>query len=144
MILILSWKSSFLVWSTKFFKIFYLSFLLCMELIRKGVITCWLWCWIPSIKSICVVITYLGHENLTTLVINYDEQLLTLLLLEVNYKVKWCLLRLIMFYEFASFVDFQDYFNKLTQMKTTTRTLWVNNLVDFIIILLLHKFANVF
>ncbi len=42
----------------------------------------------PKYKSMCVVITYLGHEIITSLVINYDEQLLVLLLLEVNYKVK--------------------------------------------------------
>jgi len=42
----------------------------------------------PKYKSMSVVITYLGHEIVTTLVINYNEQLLLLLLLEVNYKVK--------------------------------------------------------
>jgi hypothetical protein len=38
----------------------------------------------PRYKSMSVVITYLGHEIITTLVINYNEQLLLLLLLEVN------------------------------------------------------------
>jgi hypothetical protein len=34
----------------------------------------------PKYKSICLVTTYLGHEATTTLMANYDEQLLPLLL----------------------------------------------------------------
>ncbi len=37
----------------------------------------------PKYKSMCLVITYLGHEATTTLVVDYDKQLLLLLLLEV-------------------------------------------------------------
>jgi hypothetical protein len=34
----------------------------------------------PKYKNICLVTTYLGHEPTTTLVADYDEQLLLLLL----------------------------------------------------------------
>jgi hypothetical protein len=62
----------------------------------------------PKYKNMCLVITYLGHEATTTLVANYDEQLLLPLLLDA-YKG---LLPNRMDYldEFASLVDFQDLF----------------------------------
>jgi hypothetical protein len=37
----------------------------------------------PKYKIMCLVITYLGHEAIAALVVDYDEQLLLPLLLEV-------------------------------------------------------------
>ncbi len=68
-------------------------------------------------KNMHLVITYLGHEVIATLVANYDEQLLLPLLLEAYKSLlpnrKDCL------DEYASLVDFHDLFEQTNTIVDT-------------------------
>jgi hypothetical protein len=95
----------------------------------------------PKYKNTHLVITYLGHEAISTLVADYDEQLLLLLLLE-TYKNLLpnrgdCL------DEYASLVDSHDLFEQTNTIVVPTRTLYVENLVRSIDILLMQKLVRV-
>jgi hypothetical protein len=87
----------------------------------------------------CLVTTYLGHEVATTLMADYDEQLLLPLLFEA-YKG---LLPNRGHYldESTLLVDFQDLFQQ--RVTKPIRTLYVENMVHSINIMLMHKLVHV-
>jgi hypothetical protein len=103
MFFIWSWMSSFFVWSAKCCMYFCLSFLFFQFVDKKKGITCWLWCWIPSIR-IC------SCEIVATAIVEYDKQLSLPLLLEA-YKL--LMLNRVQDLEKSTyFMNFQDLFQQ--------------------------------
>jgi len=123
-------RNSFCVENARYGRFSCPSFPLCIVLIRKNGHNMLVLLLDSKYKNMHLVTTYLGHENVVTLVVDYDEKSSFLLLLEA-FKGLMPSKSTCLHNEFTSFVVFHDIFQQTNTSANSYKDIVIRELDRF-------------